>query len=144
FRITDLLLNHDIPQVLLTYNEIMKRGFDGHHFIMGLASHFRDLLVSKNPGTIELLEVGDDVKKMYLDQSQKASPSFLIEGINIAKECDYRYRSSQNQRLLVELALMQLASLNYQGEKKNSNPTALEKPFIIPPSQIQANPVPKT
>lgn len=135
FQITDLLLENNIPQALVTYNDILSKGFDGHHFIMGLASHFRDLLVCKNQETIDLLEVGEQVKAMYFEQSQKTNQQFLIEGIDLANTCDLKYKNSQNQRLLVELCLMQLASLTFQGEKKNSNPNAR---FVIPPSYFKS------
>lgn len=135
FQITDLLLENNIPQVLVTYNDILSKGFDGHHFIMGLASHFRDLLVCKNQETIELLEVGEQVKTMYFEQSQKTDPQFLIEGIELANTCDLKYKNSQNQRLLVELCLLQLASLTFQGEKKNSNSSGR---FVIPPSYFKS------
>ncbi|MRT15948.1 DNA polymerase III subunit gamma/tau [Vitellibacter sp. q18] len=135
FQITDLLLENNIPQVLVTYNEILSKGFDGHHFIMGLASHFRDLLVCKNQETINLLEVGEQVKTMYFEQSQKTSVSFLMEAIELANTCDLKYKNSQNQRLLVELCLMQLASLTFQGEKKNSNNNGR---FVIPPSYFKS------
>ncbi|MGK0386539.1 MAG: DNA polymerase-3 subunit gamma/tau, partial [Patiriisocius sp.] len=135
FNITDLLLQNNIPQVLLAYNEILSKGFDGHHFIMGLASHFRDLLVCKNQETIALLEVGEQVKTMYYEQSLQTEYSFLIEGIDIANTCDLKYKTSRNQRLLVELCLMQLASLTAQGEKKNSN--SVKKRFILPPSHFK-------
>ena len=135
FQITDLLLENNIPQVLVTYNDILSKGFDGHHFVMGLASHFRDLLVCKNQETIELLEVGEQVKTMYFEQSQKTSPQFLIEALDIANTCDLKYKNSQNQRLLVELCLMQLASLTFQGEKKNSNSG---QRFVIPPSYFKS------
>ncbi|MEH6763162.1 MAG: DNA polymerase III subunit gamma/tau [Aequorivita antarctica] len=133
FQITDLLLENNIPHVLVTYNDILSKGFDGHHFIMGLASHFRDLLVCKNQETIDLLEVGEQVKAMYFEQSQKTNQQFLIDGIDIANTCDLKYKNSQNQRLLVELCLMQLASLTFQGEKKNSNSDR----FVIPPSYFK-------
>jgi DNA polymerase-3 subunit gamma/tau len=135
FQITDLLLENNIPQVLVTYNDILSKGFDGHHFIMGLASHFRDLLVCKNQETINLLEVGEQVKTMYFEQSQKISTQFLIDGIDIANTCDLKYKNSQNQRLLVELCLMQLASLTFQGEKKNSSSN---ERFVIPPSYFKS------
>ncbi len=135
FQVTDLLLENNIPQVLLTYNDILSKGFDGHHFIMGLASHFRDLLVCKNQETISLLEVGEQVKTMYFEQSQKTSAAFLIDGIEIANNCDLRYKNSQNQRLLVELCLMQLASLTFQGEKKKFNN---DDRFVIPPSYFRS------
>ncbi len=116
--ITDLILENNIPQILVSYNDILSKGFDGHHFIAGLASHFRDLLVSKNPSTLSLLEAGE--------QAQKCSTDFLLKSIEIANDCDLKFKVSQNQRLLVELALMQLCSINFDGEKKND--------FIIPPT----------
>lgn len=119
FNITDLLIENNIPKVLIAYNTILRKGFDGHHFIMGLASHFRDLLVCKNEETIALLEVGEQVKSMYFKQSKYADNSFLIEGIELANSCDLKYKSSRNQRLLVELCLLQLASLTAKSEKKN-------------------------
>ena len=119
FDITDLLIQNNIPKVLVAYNAILAKGFDGHHFIMGLASHFRDLLVCKNEETIALLEVGEQVKSMYLDQSQRTENSFLIEGIELANSCDLKYKISRNQRLLVELCLLQLASLTAKVEKKS-------------------------
>lgn len=117
-KVTDLLLENRIPDLLLTYNEILAKGFDGHHFIAGLASHFRDLLVSKNPATLMLLEAGEVAQNLYREQSQKATQDFLLKAIDIANDCDLKYKSSQNQRLLVELCLMQLASITFDGEKK--------------------------
>ena len=135
FSITDLVLENNIPQVLLSYNEILGKGFDGHHFIMGLASHFRDLLVCKNQETISLLEVGDQVKKMYLEQSQKTPSQFLLEALEVSNSCDLKYKTSRNQRLLVELCLMQLTSLTAQGEKKKRN--KLDKRFVLPPAHFK-------
>lgn len=131
FESTDLILENKIPELLIQFNTTLAKGFDGHHYIAGLASHFRDLLVSKTPETIELLEVGDNVKEKYLIQSKKASQDFLMQGINLANDCDLKYKSSKNQRLLVELCLMQLASITFDGEKKNS------KHYIIPPSYFK-------
>lgn len=125
FKTTDLLIDNNIPEVLVHFNAILSKGFDGNHFITGLASHFRDLLVSKDKITIDLLEVGDNAKKKYLSQSEKCELKFLLQGIELANDCDLKYKSSKNQRLLVELTLMQLASVTYDGEKKNS------KPYII-------------
>ena len=116
--ITDLLLENKIPDALLAFDAILAKGFDGHHFIAGLASHFRDLLVAKNPATLVLLEVGEQAQKMYGEQAQKATQQFLLKAIELANDCDLKYKLSQNQRLLVELCLMQLCSINYDGEKK--------------------------
>jgi len=122
FTMTDLLLENKIPNVLNNFNEILSKGFEGHHFISGLATHFRDLLVAKDTSTISLLEVGDNAKKKYLNQSSKASISFLIQSIEKANQCELNYKISKNQRLLVELCLMQIASINFDGEKKKLNP----------------------
>ena len=99
FTMTDLLLENKIPDVLNNFNEILSKGFEGHHFISGLASHFRDLLVAKDTSTISLLEVGDNAKKKYLNQSSKASISFLIQSIEKANQCELNYKVSKNQRL---------------------------------------------
>ena len=131
-NMTDLLLENKIPEVLMAYNEILSKGFDGHHFIAGLASHFRDLLVAKTPATLSLLEMGEAAQKLYGQQSQKVSQAFLLKGIDIANDCDLKYKVSQNQRLLVELALMQLSSIDFDGEKKKSE-------FIIPPTYYRNN-----
>ncbi|MBD0822590.1 DNA polymerase III subunit gamma/tau [Aestuariibaculum marinum] len=128
FTSTDLILENKIPDLLLQFNNTLAKGFDGHHYIAGLASHFRDLLVSKTPETIELLEVGEETKKKYLEQSQKASQAFLLQAINLANDCDLKYKTSKNQRLLIELCLMQLASITFDGEKKNN------RHYIIPAS----------
>ena len=136
FNVTDLLLQNNIPEVLLAYNAILAKGFDGHHFITGLASHFRDLLVCKNQETISLLEVGEQVKEMYAKQSQLTTSAFLMDAIELANSCDLKYKTSQNQRLLVELCLLQLASLDFEGEKKkfSVNASTSTKHFVIPPS----------
>jgi DNA polymerase-3 subunit gamma/tau len=117
-NVTDLILDNKIPELLIAYNEILSKGFDGHHFIVGLGSHFRDLYVSKTPVTLSLLEAGEQAQKAYGIQAQKCSQEFLMNGLEITNECDLNYKLSQNQRLLVELALMQLASITFDGEKK--------------------------
>ena len=128
FQITDLLLDNAIPSLLIQFNQILARGFEGQHFIAGLASHFRDLYVAKSTETLELLEVGADTKERYKLQSERTSPTFLKEAISLANDCDLKYKTSRNQRLLVELCLMKLASINFDGEKKKS------EGFIIPAS----------
>ena len=132
FNMTDLLIANKIPEVLIAFNSVLGKGFEGHHFINGLASHFRDLLVAKDKATLDLLEVGDSIKKKYLEQSQKASMQFLLPAINKANDCDLNYRASKNQRLLVELTLMQIASITFDGEKKKS------ANYIIPATFFQA------
>ena len=111
FKVTDLILDNKLPDLLLELNTVIAQGFDGNHFIAGLASHFRDLMVCKNQATISLMEVGEETRKKYIEQSERATVPFLMEAIRIANDCDLSYRNSKNQRLLVEIALMQLASL---------------------------------
>jgi len=117
-HMTDLLLENKIPEVLMAYNDILSKGFDGHHFIAGLASHFRDLLVAQNPVTLSLLEMGEAAQLLYGQQAKKVTQDFLLKGIDMANDCDLKFKSSQNQRLLVELTLMQIASITFDGEKK--------------------------
>lgn len=118
FKVTDLILDNKLPDLLLELNTVIAQGFDSNHFIAGLASHFRDLMVCKNQATISLMEVGEETRKKYTEQSERATVPFLMEAIRIANDCDLSYRNSKNQRLLVEIALMQLASLTYEGDKK--------------------------
>ena len=118
FKVTDLILDNKLPDLLLELNTVIAQGFDGNHFIAGLASHFRDLMVCKNQATISLMEVGEETRKKYTEQSERATVPFLMEAIRITNDCDLSYRNSKNQRLLVEIALMQLASLTYEGDKK--------------------------
>jgi DNA polymerase-3 subunit gamma/tau len=111
FKVVDAFLVEDMSAVLLIFDEILKKGFDGHNFIVGLCEHFRDLLVSKDPATIELIEVSDSVKQKYLEQCKATSVSFLLSALTIANQCDMHYKTSKNQRLHVELALMKTAKL---------------------------------
>ncbi|MEH6681529.1 MAG: DNA polymerase III subunit gamma/tau [Sediminicola sp.] len=138
FESTDLLLEHNIPALLILFNDTLAKGFDGHHFISGLASHFRDLMVCQHQDTITLLEVGEETQRKYLAQAQKVTQAFLLQGIDMANDCDLKYKSSKNQRLLVELTLMKLASIDFDGEKKKSEPLGSKgKHFLIPPSHFR-------
>lgn len=135
FNITDLIINGNIPQLLVDYDVIMSKGFDGHHFIAGLASHFRDLMVCKDERTLHLLDVSDNVKVKYAEQSRKVDLKFLREAINLSNDADFKYRSSRNPRLHVELCLMQLASILTDGEKKN------DVNYIIPAAKFTEQPI---
>ena len=122
FKVTDYLLTNDIKELLNIFNEILDNGFDGHHFINGLAEHLRDLLVSKDASTIKLLAKGEALQVRYLDQSKKCELPFLIEALELCNECDVQYKTSNNQRLLVELILMRMSSINFlSAQKKNLN-----------------------
>ncbi|NJB35040.1 MULTISPECIES: DNA polymerase III subunit gamma/tau [Flavobacteriaceae] len=133
FKTTDLMLANAIPDLLLLFNQTLSLGFDGHHFIAGLASHFRDLLVCQHPQTHSLLEVGEDAKTKYLEQAKKINRDVLLKGLDLANDCDLKYKGSKNQRLLVELTLMKLASLSFEGEKKKPD-------FIIPATHFRGQP----
>lgn len=111
FKLTDHFLENKVSDAIITFNEILKNGFDGHHFMTGLASHFRDLLVSKDPQTLPLLEVGASIRERYQTQAQKCDPKFLYRAMKLCNDCDLNYRTSKNKRLLVELTLIQCAQL---------------------------------
>ena len=123
-QITKQLIEGDIRGVILSFDQVLSKGFDGHQFIVGLASHFRDLWMCKHPDTISLIEVGSSTQKKYLTQSEMADLSFLEKAITLTNECDLHYKASKNQRLHVELCLMQIASV--EDEKKK------DKPYIKP------------
>jgi DNA polymerase III subunit gamma/tau len=118
FSFTDLILKQDIPQLLIALNDVLSKGFEGHHFIIGLASHFRDLLVAKDAATTILLEVDDKAKEQYISQAKSCSVPFLTQAISLANNCDINFKASKNQRLLVELTLMQMASIDFDSQKK--------------------------
>ena len=126
------LIEGNIREVILSFDKILSKGFDGHHFIVGLASHLRDLWMCRHKDTVELLEVGEATKKKFLEQSEKASLDFLEKAIALANACDLSYKSSKNQRLHVELCLMQITSVT--DEKKKS------KPYIKPPAKREQKP----
>lgn len=122
-NIVDIAKDNDIPGVLSAFNDIVKKGFDPHIFIAGLGSHFRDLMMAQNPSTLALIEVGENTKVKYGEQSAKWTAQQLIDAIEICNHADINYKNSKNPRLTVEIALMQLASLTANGvvdKKKNS------------------------
>jgi DNA polymerase-3 subunit gamma/tau len=119
FRATELILNNDITNSLLLFNEINNQGFSGQHFIDGLCLHFRDLLVSKSSETHMLIDQNINLKKRYLDQSKLIDLDFILSSINLIEECSFKYKNSKNQRLLTEICLMKLCSIkNIELKKK--------------------------
>ena len=113
FKLTDFLLTQNTPASLLLFDEILNNGFDGNHFITGLASHLRNVLVCKDVSTVQLLEVSENIKQKYLEQAQKSPTSFLLSALNISNQCDLNYRISKNQRLQVELTLIKISHLSH-------------------------------
>ena len=121
FKITDAFLVQGLPEIMITFDDILKKGFDGHNFLIGLGEHLRNLLVSKDPQTVSLLEVSDALKIRYTEQSQKCNLTFLLKALSLISKTDVNYKSAKNQRLLVEMTLMQLTFLTASpdAEKKN-------------------------
>ncbi len=123
FQLTDTFLSGDTGKALIIFDQILSRGFNGHFFLDGLSSHFRDLLVAKDEITLPLLEVGEEIRERYREQSRRCAPHFLLEALQVCSTADVGYKTSRNQRLHVELALLQLCRVG--GEKKNgSSPVA--------------------
>jgi len=120
FKMVDAFLQGKVTDVLVLFNEIVEKGFDGHHFVAGLSSHIRDILVGKDAATLQLLEVSDSVKEKYTEQSKKCEIDFLYDALGILNECDIHYKSSQNQRLLIELTLIQLSQI-IESKKKGAS-----------------------
>lgn len=131
FRVTDALHNSDIPSALKTFDEILNNGFDGHNFINGLGMHFRNLLVTKDASTLILLEVGDSNKQRYLEQSQSWQQQYLLKSLELCNNVDLNYKKSKNQRLLVEITLMQICGV------KEDNTSVEKKTFVV--KQKQSN-----
>ncbi len=119
FKLTDAFLNEDITTSLMIFDEILDKGFDGLHFLSGLAKHFRDLLVAQDEKTVNLIEVGANIKAQYLEQSKKCSPWFLFQALKTTNEAEINYRQSQNKRLTVELAIITLCNLLEIKKKVN-------------------------
>ena len=139
FRLTDCFLENKVSDALLLFNDILNKGFDGSHFITGLSSHFRDLLVGEDPVTLPLLEVGASIRQRYQEQAQKCPLPFLYRAMKLCNECDLNYRISKNKRLLVELTLIQVAQLTTEGDDVSGGrgPTKTIKPIFTQPAAAQ-------
>ena len=117
----DYVLDNNIPELLLLIDDIISKGFEGINYVSGLSTYCRNLLISKNDKTIGLLDYSESSKEKIISQGQKVSPEIIINCLELLNKCEINYRSSINQRLLVELTLMQLGSLTLTDQKKNSN-----------------------
>ena len=140
FKLTDQALASDIPGAMLLFNDVMARGFDAHHFITGWASHLRNLMVCRDPQTLNLLEATDDVKTKFQDQAARADLFFIVGGLDVLNQADVQYRGSQHQRLLVELAIMQICS--HEALKKKSPDAGLMPPAAVSSSSAPSAPAP--
>ena len=143
FRLTDCFLANKVSDALLLFNDVLNKGFDGSHFITGLSSHFRDLLVGKDPVTLPLLEVGASIRQRYQEQAQKCPLPFLYKAMKLCNECDLNYRISKNKRLLVELTLIQVAQLTTEGDDVSGgrSPKQTIKPVFSQPPAAQPSQV---
>lgn len=131
FRLTDYFLEGKITDCMLTLNEILSKGFEGQHFIGGLSSHFRNLLVSRDAQTVGLIEASEEVRNKYKEQAQRCKPQFLYRAMKLANDCDLNYKQSQNKRLLVELTLIETAQLSSDdGTSSGLCPTKILKPIF--------------
>ncbi len=128
FKITDAFLKNGISETLLIFNEIIEKGFDAHHFINGLSEHLRNLLVCRDEVTLQLLEVGANIRERYKEQTRTCTPEFLFSTLEISNKCDVSYRLSKNKRLHVELSLIELC--NITSEKKNFNQLELKEDTV--------------
>lgn len=139
FKLTDHFLENKVGDALLLLNDVLSKGFDGSHFITGLSSHFRDLLVSKDPATLPLLEVGASIRQRYQTQAQKCPLPFLYRAMKLCNDCDLNYRASKNKRLLVELTLIQVAQITSEGDDiaNGHSPKQVIKPIFTQPAATQ-------
>lgn len=129
FTLTEAFLNSRLPEVMVIFDEILKKGFDGHNFVLGLGEHLRNLLVSKDAQTLILLEVSDSLKKKYAEQAAKCQTQFLLKALNSISKTDVNYKGAKNQRLLVEMMLLTICQLTgaLEAEKKKDEPVVESK-----------------
>ena len=137
FSLVDKALAHDVPGALLLFNDVLNHGFDASHFVTGFAQYLRDILVSKDPQTLPLLESSDAIRQRYAQQAQKCHPVWLFQALDILNTCDINYRTARNKRLTVELALVKLCQLGVAQNVPQA--TQLDQP--VPAKQPQATPV---
>mgnify|MGYP002922319914 CR=1 FL=1 len=148
FKLTDHFLANRVGDCLLLFNDVLTKGFDGNHFITGLTSHFRNLLVSRDEATLPLLEVGASIRERYKEQARKCTPQFIYKAMKLCNDCDLNYRVSKNRRLLVELTLIQVAQLTAEADDAGGGrgPAQTIKPIFnqqtAPTQQPQQAPTP--
>ena len=139
FRLTDMFLEKRISDSLLLLNDILGKGFDGSHLIGGLMLHLRNLLVSRDPVTLPLLEVSDGMRERYKAQAAKCQPRFLYRALKVLNNCDLNYRVSKNKRLLVELALIQTAQADEDDDSSGRKPARLRPIFNKTAARLQSS-----
>ncbi len=131
FKLTDYFLEQKITECMLTLNEILTKGFEGQYFITGLSTHFRNLLVSQDEQTADLIEASQEVRNRYKEQAKRCKPQFLFKAMKLTNQCDLNYKHSQNKRLLIELTLIETAQLSSdEGASSGPGPTKTLKPIF--------------
>lgn len=144
FKLTESVLSGNVVGALLVLNDILNRGFDGHNVITGIASHFRDLLLCKDPQTAQLFEVGASIRQRYVEMAQRCDNDFLYRAIDVVNDCDLNYRLSRNKRLLSDLTMIKLCQLSIHpqslGEKKNDIINPITPSGDLNPPNIQNTP----
>ncbi len=147
FQIIDFALSANIPDSLLLFDSVLARGFDAHHFLSGLGNHLRSLMVCRDSRTLQLMEATPEVKTRFSEQASLTDLHFIVDALSITNESDTQYRTSQHQRLLVELAVMKICSL--KGSSENPLPSVEKKKSfneLIPPDLegvVEVNEKPK-
>ncbi|MGA3014198.1 MAG: DNA polymerase III subunit gamma/tau [Bacteroidales bacterium] len=134
FKITGYILEGDISSTLLIINEILDKGFDGQHFLIGFGEHLRNLLVCKDPVTVKLLETAPTIRNQYLIQANLCPVDFLLKSLDLNNKCDLNYKISNNKRLHLELALMQMCNILDTSEKKTAVAIPKPQPKSVPPT----------
>lgn len=137
FKATEMLLGQQIAEVSLLFDDVISKGFEGINFIVGLAEHFRNLLMAKDPRTVRLLEQSDEVRRQYLKQTESTPAGFLLSALNIASHCEVNYKQSKHPRLLVELALMKMCFIQQatflvaEGSAEKKKPIERPSPIAL-------------
>lgn len=148
FNLVDSALRHDVTNALLLFNDVLNHGFDAGHFVTGFAQHLRDVLVSKDPQTLPLLETSDAIRKRYTEQAQHCAPVWLFQALDILNTCDINYRTARNKRLTVELALVKLCQLgvaqNMPAQAAPVPATKSEAPKPAPAPKLAPAPQPQS
>lgn len=141
YKVVDLVINQKIPDLMLELNSILQKGFSAQHFMSGLASHFRELLVASDERTLSLIEASENVRQRYAQQAKRCKPAFLYRALKICNDCDMNYRTSRNKRLLVEIALIELAQATEEGS--GVRPKTALRPIFKATTQRVATAQPK-
>lgn len=144
FKCTEACLQGNIPAVLSLYDAVLRAGFNGHHFVVGLGEHLRNLLVCKDNATTPLLEVTDNIRPLYAEYATKCTMPFLLRALERLNQCDIGYKSSQHQRLHVELALIELATSHLSVPESTPKADHPKEPVIAKPKRADATRSPIT